>query len=219
MRRMTLSSASRKLVIKRIPRSSRPNVITRHIPGLGNLLESWLARTSRPAPTLSPRSATLAPSSATPGSLSPAPPGQSLPPSPFPVPPPISPSIRLTLPSTPSHSPPHLIHASHPLTPSSYDPQTRTLPPDVESQTKNTLTTITAALASAGATPSDVVRARYILPDRADFPGIWPLLREYFGPAMPAATMVQAGLMEAGMRVEIEVTAMIGAGEGPPPPT
>lgn len=63
------------------------------------------------------------------------------------------------------------------------------------------------------------MRVRYILPDRADFPEIWPLLRDYFGPAMPAATMVQAGLMEVEMRVEIEVTAMIGAGgEGAPPP-
>ena len=100
----------------------------------------------------------------------------------------------------------------------SYDYKTNSLPPDVTSQTANIISTISATLSDAGATPADIVRVRYILPDRSDFPTIWPLLREFFGPAKPAATMVQASLMEAAMKVEIEVTAMIGAGGDVPPP-
>lgn len=98
------------------------------------------------------------------------------------------------------------------LTPKSYDYATNTLPPSITEQTKNTISTITSTLQSAGASPRDIVRVRYILPDRADFPSVWPLLREWLGEAKPAATMIQAGLMEEEMKIEIEVTAMIGSG-------
>lgn len=56
----------------------------------------------------------------------------------------------------------------------------------------------------------DVVRVRYILPDGKEFPLIWPVLKRYFEDVRPAATMVQAELMEEVMRVEIEVTAKKG---------
>ncbi|KAL2111565.1 hypothetical protein VUR80DRAFT_9848 [Thermomyces stellatus] len=99
-----------------------------------------------------------------------------------------------------------------------YDYETNTLPADITSQTANIISTISTALVDAGATPADIVRVRYILPDRAEFPTIWPLLREFFGQAKPAATMMQAELMEEEMRIEIEVTAMIGASGDMPPP-
>jgi len=41
---------------------------------------------------------------------------------------------------------------------------------------------------------------------------VFTLLREAFGEARPAATMVVAGLMEEGMLIEIEVTAVRGSG-------
>lgn len=56
----------------------------------------------------------------------------------------------------------------------------------------------------------DVVRVRYILPDGKDFPLVWPVLKKYFGDVRPAATMVQAKLMEEEMKIEIEVTAKKG---------
>lgn len=49
---------------------------------------------------------------------------------------------------------------------------------------------------------------RYILPDRADFPACFPALRRCFGVDPPAATMIEARLMDERMRIEIEVTAM-----------
>ncbi|ROT38664.1 endoribonuclease L-PSP [Sodiomyces alkalinus F11] len=89
-----------------------------------------------------------------------------------------------------------------------YDYAKGTISPDIEEQTEQALRNIAAALAQAGgASLSDVVRVRYILPDRADFPAAWPALRRCFGDVRPAATMVQAGLMEEVMKIEIEVTA------------
>jgi enamine deaminase RidA (YjgF/YER057c/UK114 family) len=66
---------------------------------------------------------------------------------------------------------------------------------------------IDSALRAAGASIKDVVRVRYIVPDREGFPLCWEVLRKWFGDVRPAATMVQAGLFEEAMRIEIEVTA------------
>jgi len=77
----------------------------------------------------------------------------------------------------------------------------------VVEQTEQTILNIEAALIEAGSSIKDVVRVRYILPQRKDFPKCWPVLRKWFGDVRPAATMIQAGLMEEIMRIEIEVTA------------
>ncbi|TQN71211.1 RutC family protein [Colletotrichum shisoi] len=88
-----------------------------------------------------------------------------------------------------------------------YNYQTGAISPDVVEQTEQTMQNIAAALAEAGAQIKDIVRVRYILPDRRDFQKTWPVLQKYFGEVRPAATMVQAGLMEDAMKIEIEVTA------------
>jgi enamine deaminase RidA (YjgF/YER057c/UK114 family) len=77
----------------------------------------------------------------------------------------------------------------------------------VVEQTEQTILNIEAALTEAGSSIKDVVRVRYILPQKSDFPNCWPVLRKWFGDVRPAATMIQAGLMEEIMRIEIEVTA------------
>lgn len=59
---------------------------------------------------------------------------------------------------------------------------------------------------------ADVVRVRYILPDRSEFPKTWPALKKWFGEVRPAATMVESGLMKEEMKIEIEVTAKKGCG-------
>lgn len=66
---------------------------------------------------------------------------------------------------------------------------------------------IAAALAEAGVAVGDIVRVRYILPDRDDFPKTWPVLRRWLGEVRPAATMIVAGLMREEMKMEVEVTA------------
>lgn len=88
-----------------------------------------------------------------------------------------------------------------------YDYKTGTISEDIVEQTEQTLQNVADALAAAGANMRHVVRVRYILPDRSLFPQTWPVLQKWFGDVRPAATMIQAGLFEEAMKIEIEVTA------------
>ena len=75
-------------------------------------------------------------------------------------------------------------------------------------QTEQCLKNIASALQEAGASLADVVRVTYVLPNGAEFPECWPVLRKYFGEIRPAAMMISAGLADPRMRIEIEVTAV-----------
>lgn len=89
-----------------------------------------------------------------------------------------------------------------------FDYKTMKIADGVLEQAEQCLRNVSWALREAGATLGDVVRVTYILPDRADFPTCWPVLRKYFGEVRPAATMICAGLSDPRMRIEIEVTAL-----------
>ncbi|MGH9624632.1 MAG: RidA family protein [Bryobacteraceae bacterium] len=89
-----------------------------------------------------------------------------------------------------------------------FDYSTMTIAGSLEEQTEQCLRNIEAALRQAGATLEDVVRVTYVLPDAAEFPRCWPILRRHFGEIRPAAMMISAGLSDPRMRIEIEVTAM-----------
>lgn len=93
-----------------------------------------------------------------------------------------------------------------------FDYTTMTISPDVVEQAEQCLRNIAAALAEAGSGFADVVRVRYLLPERADFEPCWPVLRRCFGEVRPAATMQVCGLADPRMRIEIEVTARRPAG-------
>ena len=88
-----------------------------------------------------------------------------------------------------------------------FDYATMTIPDGVVEQAEQCFRNIESALRKAGASLADVVRATYILPNAAEFPECWPVLRKYFGEVRPAATMISAGLADPRMRIEIEVTA------------
>ncbi|HEV7577551.1 MAG TPA: RidA family protein [Caldimonas sp.] len=88
-----------------------------------------------------------------------------------------------------------------------FDYRTMTLADGLVEQTEQCLKNIEAALVEAGAAFAGVVRVTYVLPDAADFPACWPVLRKYFGDVRPAATMIAAGLADPRMKIEIEVTA------------
>lgn len=90
------------------------------------------------------------------------------------------------------------------------DPETGEMPESVVDQCRNTLAKIEAALAEAGSSFADAVRVHYILPDAADFEHCFPVLREAFGANPPAATMIAAGLIAPGMKIEIELTCFKG---------
>ena len=93
-----------------------------------------------------------------------------------------------------------------------FDYATMTIAEGIEAQTEMCLKNIEAALVQAGASLADVVRVTYVLPDAAEFPKTWPVLRKAFGDVRPAAMMISAGLADARMRIEIEVTALKGGG-------
>ena len=88
-----------------------------------------------------------------------------------------------------------------------YDYSTMTISADVVEQCRQTLANIDDALDRAGSCADDVVRVHYLLSDRDDFEPCWPLLRDYFAVALPAATMTVVGLATPEMKIEIEVTA------------
>jgi enamine deaminase RidA (YjgF/YER057c/UK114 family) len=92
-----------------------------------------------------------------------------------------------------------------------FDYETMTISDDVVEQVEQCLRNIAKALADAGSGFADIVRVRYILPRREDFEPCWPVLRKHLGEVRPAATMIEAGLSDPRMKIEIEVTARKGS--------
>jgi enamine deaminase RidA (YjgF/YER057c/UK114 family) len=88
-----------------------------------------------------------------------------------------------------------------------YDYQKMEMPEHVADQATNALSTIEAALKSAGFAMTDVVRVTYYIADPAYSESIIPVLGRVFGDIRPAATLLVTQLMKPEMKVEIEVTA------------
>ena len=90
-----------------------------------------------------------------------------------------------------------------------FDYSTMTIQDGVVEQAEQCLRNITEALEQAGSSLAEVVRVRYLLPDRDDFEPCWPVLRKWFDKVRPAAMMISAGLADPRMKIEIEATARI----------
>ena len=88
------------------------------------------------------------------------------------------------------------------------DHATGEIPEDVVAQTHQCFRTIAWALAEAGASLADVVRAGIIMVDRADDARVAPVVAEYLKPVGPALTTIVADLLDPRLRIEIEVTAL-----------
>ncbi len=89
-----------------------------------------------------------------------------------------------------------------------FDYSDMTISTDIAQQTEQCFLNISSALRQAGASLADVVRVSYVLPDATQFEKCWPVLQKYFGNVRPAAMMISAGLVDARMLIEIEVTAL-----------
>ena len=89
-----------------------------------------------------------------------------------------------------------------------FDYQLMTISSDIAEQTEQCLRNIASALQQADVSMADVVRVTYVLPDASQFEKCWPVLQKYFGDVRPAAMMISAGLLDARMLIEIEVTAI-----------
>lgn len=92
-----------------------------------------------------------------------------------------------------------------------YDYATMTISDDAAEQAAQAFANIAAALERAGSSLDEVVRVTYVLPDGALFEQCWPAMRAAFSSARPAAMMIQAGLADPAMKIEIEVTALKGS--------
>jgi len=89
-----------------------------------------------------------------------------------------------------------------------YDYSDMSISEDVAEQAEQCLKNIDAALNEADSSLTDVVRVTYILPKAEDFEACWPVLGKYFGEVRPAATVFEAKLLDAKMKIEIQVTAL-----------
>jgi len=80
------------------------------------------------------------------------------------------------------------------------------VPGGIEAQTRTTLRNVEKALALAGCTLADVVKATVWLDDARDFWSFNRVYAEFFTTAKPARSTTQAKLM-VDAKIEIEVTA------------
>ncbi len=92
-----------------------------------------------------------------------------------------------------------------------YDYVEMVLPKSVEIQARNAIFTIKKTLEQFDSSLNDVVRVRYYIKNRQDIEKIAPIINQAFYHARPAATMIITDLIEEEMKIEIEVSARIGA--------
>src|SRR5665213_3686346 len=95
-----------------------------------------------------------------------------------------------------------------------FDYAKMTIDDDLTVQTHQAFRNIASALSEAGASLEDVVRVRYLITDRSYFEQVAPLFGQFFGKARPAATAIVVGLVDARMKIEIEVTARLPTASG-----
>lgn len=88
-----------------------------------------------------------------------------------------------------------------------YDYAAMRMPDSAAEHARAAFATIFATLDQAGFAPADIVRVQYTITDAALLDEIAPVLGSAMKDALPAATMVVAGLIRPEMKIEIEVTA------------
>ncbi len=90
-----------------------------------------------------------------------------------------------------------------------YDYDTMTISDNVVEQAEQCFQNIEKALLEAGSSIVDIIRVTYVFADKKDFEPCWPVLQKYLGDVRPAIMMVEAGLLDEQMKLEIEVTAVL----------
>lgn len=93
-----------------------------------------------------------------------------------------------------------------------FDYSKMTISDDLLEQAEQCFKNIEMALEQAGSSMKEVVRVTYVFPQTEDFEKCWPVMRKYLGDVRPSAMMLQSGLSDPRMKIEIRVTAYLGAG-------
>ena len=78
---------------------------------------------------------------------------------------------------------------------------------DIRHQTSLVLTNLESILGSCGASVSNIVKCSVFLAEASDFESMNEVYAAFFQGASPARTTVQAGLVEPGMKIEIDCIA------------
>ena len=84
---------------------------------------------------------------------------------------------------------------------------TNSISDDVAEQADQCFVNIEQALKEAGSSIEKIARVTYILPNRDHFKPCWPVFQKWLGEVRPAATVVEARLLDDAMKIEIQVTA------------
>lgn len=92
-----------------------------------------------------------------------------------------------------------------------YNYESMSISNNVVEQAEQCFKNIEKALLEAGSCIDNIVKIRYIYPNKIDFEPCWPVFTKYLVNAKPAATMFVAGLLDEAMKLEIEVTARLNA--------
>ena len=80
--------------------------------------------------------------------------------------------------------------------------------PDIETQTRQSLTNIRSILLAAGLDMSNVVKPTVLLADMGDFAAMNGVYAEFFGEPYPARAAFQAACLPKNSRIEIECVAV-----------
>lgn len=91
-----------------------------------------------------------------------------------------------------------------------YDYTKGELPESAAQQTANAFANIMAALKKTDFELGHTARIQYTVSDKKYVPEVLPIIKQYMGNILPAATMVVAGMVDDKMKVEIEVTCYKG---------
>ena len=91
-----------------------------------------------------------------------------------------------------------------------YDYSKGELPESAAQQTSNAFANIMAAIKETDFELGHTIRVQYTVSDRKYVKEILPVIKQYMGNILPAATMVIAGMVDEKMKVEVEVTCFKG---------
>jgi enamine deaminase RidA (YjgF/YER057c/UK114 family) len=90
-----------------------------------------------------------------------------------------------------------------------FDYKAMTISDDEVAQTRQCFANIAGVLAQAGGGLEHIVRVRYLLTSPAQWDSLAPVFGEFLKDVRPAATAVVVQLIDARMKIEIEVDARI----------
>lgn len=80
---------------------------------------------------------------------------------------------------------------------------------DIKAETRLTLENVERVLAGCGASRKNIVKCGVFLAKASDFAAMNEAYGAFFGDTCPARTTVQTGLVEEGMKIEIDCIAYL----------